>query len=1709
MVVRQTMQLRACMRMLACGLGLGGVFATGGTALAQSAPDPFVLLHVVMQQNSTQPATCLNFSKELSTDPSIHYRDYLSLSPAANISVTVTGSELCISGLDYTSKYTLTLRAGMPDVLGDKLTAPLKLSLTLQDRPALAAISGDGYILSRNTSNGVAVQTVNIKTLKIHLLRMSDKLLPATLGNGPAAISTGLSSQTITPWALQSLVQNQASVIWTGTMDVPEDHNRTVSTAFPITSLVPPGRDGLYLVVAEDAAHAMSDKLFTDPQYNMPDNAPDSLAAHWVVATDIALTSMQGSDGLHVFARSLSTAAALPGVKIRLISTGQDTLGEQVTDASGSAVFPASLLVGRRANTAATLVAYGDKGNFAFQDLTGSAFDLSDRGVSGRTPPASFQAFLYSERGIYRPGETINLVALLRDRTGIAVNNQPLKIILRRPNGMEDRSFVLPQAASGGFLQPIKLSATAPRGDWTLEAYVDPTGAPVGQVKVSVQDFVPQQLRVGLSSNQKWAKAGDNITAALDGNFLYGAPAAGLHAQGDLAVKRDDNPVPGAVGYQFGLIDDKVDTIDNPVDLDDADDKGHIDISAALPDLPNTTAPLKAVLSAGLLEPSGRFVGSEIDVPIRAHSVLVGIKPLFTGGQVQEGEAPRFNVETFNDSGQSTALTGLQWTLVEEDPVFDWFQDNGPGWTWHFHTDDQQIGSGTLDSPVGGHLNFVPQGFPQFDWGTYRLIVTDPQSGATTSVRFNIGWNTAGGSSTTPDKAEISLDKALASPGDIVQLHIKGPFAGKAQIVIANDRIFSTKLVDVPANGLTIPITADANWGAGAYAVVTMYRPLGNSSSASGGPTLPVRAMGLAWIGIDPSTHKLDVSVQAPAKITPRQSITVPVKINGVAAGARPYVTLSAVDEGILQLTGFTTPDPLSYLYGKLALGLDIRDDYGHLLDGSAGAGAIHNGGDAGIGGAGLPVTSTKIVSLFAGRVQVDANGMAQIPVNVPDFEGQLRFMAVAYDDTQIGSAQAETIVRDPVIADVSLPRFMAPGDNAQLALSLHNTDGAPGLYHLALKVSGPASLQPGANQTFDYTLAAGQRVQDAVTLNAKATGIITLDEVLTGPNNIHIARSWQMAIRSPHYPLTQQTVAEQAANEDYKVDPNIPAQFMPGTVSVNISYAGYQGIDVPSLLQSLWLYPYGCTEQLSSTAFPLLYYHQPLYLGLVSNEDDDEDFQDTSSAGVHARVQQAIDTILDRQDETGEFGLWRVGDDEASPWLNAYALDFLLHAKAQNYNVPDDALNRAYSYMHSIVNSVEAAQQSGSSSNSSNGSNTSVNAEVYAEYLLTQAGQGDAPILRRLHDGASLQPASGASSSGNSSSGDPGPQRVYWNAGSQSNNNLASPLALAQLSAALSLVGDNGRASDSMQLALKNIGIADYPSWWFEDGYYSAARDVAGMIAIAAQQNDVSLAGTLLNKLNGLKLQPEYLNTQDKAWLLAAAASLDKQSKTIDLTVNGKQMHNLPLPANFTATEAQISKGFDVRNDGSKPIWRTVTLAGQPSAPPPAISNGYTLKVSYFTLDGQTLDPTHLQQNDRFIVSLTGSVIDDQDHRSVLVDMLPAGWEIEAPIGDDSTDYSFLGSLSKTSVMEARDDRFVAAFNLGNGWTDDGDSIQDDDSDSSDSSNSNSAPPLDSNQFAVAFLVRVVTPGQFILPEAVVSDMYRPAQMARSAAGTTTADPR
>ena len=1422
-------------------LSLAVLLATTTLSRAQPADLP-----TSVEATGNAVRGCIGFANSLDAGADSHPGDWLALTPAVEPAVSVAGGQLCLDGLAWGTRSAVTIRPGLR--FADGTVAPAgHATIETPDRDPAVAIAGRGWILPRQGTTGVTVQTMNVPRVRVRVLRLAAGPLAARL---PAVtdrydMKIDPRKQQFTLYELQSLAANATSEIWSGTMQTGAARNRAIETAFPLAGIVDPAKPGAYLVLAEDASRAAA-KLVRDPSDRY--DFTTAVAGHWLLNTDLAISSLQGQDGLHVTVRSLGSAVPLPGVRLQLLSLAQDVLGEAVTDGDGAALFAPGLLRGKLGAAAAVVMARtGD--DMALQDLTAPAFDLSDRGAEGRVSPGTVEAFVYTDRGVYRPGETVQVTALLRTQGLSAVDGAGLTLVLRRPDGVEASRLALPPAPNSGFVQPLALSKTAAQGGWTIEAYLDPSLPPVGRATLAVQDFVPQQLKVAVTGPATLAADG-HLTGSIDGRFLYGAPGAGLHAEGDVRLLRDERPVPGASDYSFGIPEEMVPNASFPLELADADAAGHVGIDTILQLPDGIASPLRAVMDAGLTEPGGRAVRQTLSIPVHNHSLLIGVR-LQSGARVDDGSPADFAIRTFGADGRPTAHAGLEWRLVRETPHWDWWRDqaSGRGWTFHTYTTEEAVDQGTVDTPAG-----TPAMLSQhLRWGDYRLIVSDTRSGAASSVRFSVGWGGGSADSDAPDQLELSSDRAVVGIGGTAHIHLRGPFAGPAQIVVESaGRVLDTRRIDLPKEGTTIELPATAAWGAGVHVLAQAFRPLADQAGAPlGGPHDPVRAVGLAWIATDPAPHTLTVSLPPPLVVTPRQTLTVPVHVAG--AHGRAFVTLAAVDAGILQLTNYASPDPVAALLGRARFGLDLRDDYGRLLDGRADIGAVQEGGDEGaaLGGQGLPVTTTRVVSLFHGPVELDADGNAAIPLDLPDFAGELRLMAVAYDHDAAGHAEAALTVRDPVVVELALPRFLAPGDDAAVDLSLHDTDAPAGAYHLAVTATGAATLRDPAE--LDTQLAPGERKDVKLRLSGNEIGTAHISAVLTGPGGLRIEHGYDIAVRSPHPDLVVSRTDTQAPGEEYRPDPALLAAFVPGSAQLTIGYSAQAAIDVPGLLQSLYTYPYGCTEQLSSSALPLLYFTDARLLGPTASEP-----------GLHARVQAAIDTIADRQDASGRFGLWHVGDGAGTVWVNVYALDFLLRARQAGFTVPDRVTTRSTQWVQQQLERDDADWDGIDSQ-------PMQPTRAYAAYVLARTDRVDPARLRTLASG--LDRAQGGTAT-----------LASWRQGG-----LASPLALAQLAGAQALMGDRGSAGATFALAVGNLDSTTVPDWWSRASFWSGLRDEAGVLAVAAETGQDAVTASLLQRLSHQNLQPDQMNTQEKAWLLMAAHTLAKRGASRTLSLDGE----------------------------------------------------------------------------------------------------------------------------------------------------------------------------------------------------------------------------
>src|SRR5581483_10247098 len=405
------------------------------------------------------------------------------------------------------------------------------------------------------------------------------------------------------------------------------------------------------------------------------------------------------------------------------------------------------------------------------------------------------------------------------------------------------------------------------------------------------------------------------------------------------------------------------------------------------------------------------------------------------------------------------------------------------------------------------------------------------------------------------------------------------------------------------------------------------------------------RAIGLKWFGIDKKARTLAVNLTPPALVRPNSALKIPVKVTGLNPGEDAKIVVAAVDVGILNLTNYKPPAPDDYYLGQRRLTAEIRDLYGQLIDGMQGTrGQIKSGGDAGGELLGAPPTQ-KPLALYSGIVTVAADGSAEIDFDIPDFAGTARVMAVAWSATKVGRANVDVTVRDPVVLTATLPRFLLNGDRGTISFDLDNVEGAPGDYTISVKTSGPVTV--AGNPATTMHLAARQRSSTTLALSGGGAGTAQLDVAINGPNGLTLARHYALDVKPATQILARRSIRTLAKGESLTLTSDMFSDLVPGTGTVSLSASLSTALDAATILQALDRYPYGCSEQITSRAMPLLYVNE-LAAGAHLAMDGDLD----------ERIRGAIERLLARQGSNGSFGLWSAGGDDA--WLDAYVTDFL-----------------------------------------------------------------------------------------------------------------------------------------------------------------------------------------------------------------------------------------------------------------------------------------------------------------------------------------------------------------------------------------------------------------------------------------------------------------
>ena len=1489
------------------------------------------------------------------------------------------------------------LKAGDGAVLEDEAA----YEVTTRSAEPMIVFGSRGFILASKLTKGLPVDSLNIRQADIDFFRIK----PEKLGEFKESF-----------WSNDYLYYYQSrdlagigDLVYSGRWDLDIKKDLRTQVNIPITHIKELKTPGVYFAVLKGAGNY-------EYGYN----------STWFTISDLGVHARVYSRALDFYVQSLETAEPVRKARVEGFDKKGKTLFAQPTDSRGKAVVP-----GYFENLSLVSVTQGDHTSLLPMDVP--ALDLSEF-KTGSAPFRPVDLFVYGPRDIYRPGERVYLDGILRNQDGGMTPGVPVRAKVVRPDGRMIREFTWKPGPQNHFYNDFMLPGNALTGKWRVE-FTQGTGR-LADYNFLVSEFLPERMKLDIEAdgNEGVISPDQPLEINLRGDFLYGAPASGSRVNALVNVKparvlfKDKWP-----GYEFGNVSSLLNTSFTTDDIR-LDDAGHGTIKVDTR-WQEAYSPHWVTANVSLYDSGGRPVVRNRSWQVWPAPALVGIRNLTATeedpGQVPNDSMAEFEVIFTDTAGNRIAGEGLEATVIREHREYYWEFKNGE-WHWGSNSQFYPVDRMTLDFPAGGSARVkVP-----VKWGGYRLEVFHPDTGLTSAYEIWAGWRpeSRGQSAMNrPDRVDLSLDKPAYKAGDKAMVTVKSPEGGRGYLFIDGDENLLTLPISVPAEGKAFEIDIDPAWQRhDLYVSALVVRP-GESRTAH----LPKRAVGLTALPLDRTDRRLDVTITAPEKTEPNQKIKVPVTLMTAdgKAPANAWVTLAAVDVGVLNLTGFKTPSPFDYFFQSREYGVQLQDVYQRLIEANEGGYARQRfGGDAPslTRGGDRPSTDVQIVAVHRQAVQANDMGKAIFELDIPDFNGSLRLMAVAHTERDFGSGDREMILASPLVVQATMPRFLAGGDKGELVLDLHNLTDTDQSFTLETEVFGPVSiagepsrnlaLAAGAKTLVRLPMTAGMKTGRAnITCRIKGLRVDSLSREYT--------KEWFIETRPAYPPVTHIRKQQVAPGTAFKLDPAVLNGLVAGTVNVRAGIGTEPPINLSDHVSQLFAYPYGCLEQTVSGLFPhvLLSGEDFAALGLATGSAEEK----------KTRIDLGIQRLMEKQKSPGGFGLWSSSSPE-SAWLTAYAAHFFINAHDAGYEVPETAVKKAMERLMVYIRRPGSIPHRGYVDR--NAYRAAVRA--YAAFVLARVQSlslGDARSVFAYAD-----------------------------------KYAKGPLSLVQAGVALSLAGDRHRAAKAFDRAIKTRRSNKV---WVGD-YGSDIRDfAASYYYLATYFPEYRNKALFLHELSAALEDREWLSTQERNALVMAGTASRAVSGSpwqARLNVGGrKDEMSGTRPGQAVFTRGIAAKGFEIKNTGETDLYVNVVLAGYPNTKPKPSEQGVSISRRFLDTQGRPMDISRVKSGDRIIVELRVKPEKRMPH-ALVVDMVPAGVELEDPnvsgaflINEIVVDKKPVGIWHhdyKTVHTEYRDDRFVAALDIR------------------------------SRQVCRIFYpVRVVSPGLFKVPSPLVEDMYRP----------------
>ena len=1179
---------------------------------------PSILKKIELTNSKNSVEVCARAHNYTYSSASYDVSSYVKVLPKQAFTAYKEYSTVCIKGLKPGTDYTITLHNGMP--LGkSSLDEDYRFQTTTLNYEPNFDFPEEGYILPTKGEISIPVETTNVTQLQVSLYRINNRNLIESVNSHGLLRSLG-------SYELSNIEDKDGYKLWTKNLNINNSNpNEVMTTAIPVGDFLKKRKPGVYILSAD-----MLDKN-GEVVYNYNSDS------QWFMVSDIGLYTLKSDSGLEVLTKKLSTAKKYNRVKLELVAKNNEIL-ETKTSKNGKAFFPATLLRGKGGLEAKAIYAYGNGNDFSVLDLGKAAHDLSDRGVEGRKSPKLYDAFIYSNRGIFRPGESMDFHALIRDKVGVAKPGVSLsaKIFDAREVTVYTKQFKTD--ALGHLTDRLDISQSANTGKWRLALYAG-SDEPIAQYRFLVEDFVPPKIKVELTNKVEQIKSDANTTISIAAKYLNGEALPNADVEINTIIHKVQYPVKKYSSYYFGDINEKFRNKTLKVQKFKTDVNGKLDIPYAVSQSYDTSFPLSAHIDIAVNELGGRPVHKILNALFENKENYIGLKPNFTNDAVDMGAYAKFSVLYLKHT--KLAKARLHYEIIEEYPRWHWRSRNGHWEYYKTYSDDEVIQSGDVESNSSEPAVLT---LKKLDWGNYRLELKDDKD-AITSYRFTSGYEESS-SKSSPDRLPVSIDKQSYRVGDRLSVSIQSKFSGPVVVYIAHDDLIESKTVEALAGKRSVvTFNVKKSWGNSAYVLATAFRAQSKKLGAN-------RAVGVVPIKISHPEQEIQLTLKHQKKTASNTKVKVTIHAKDIAKG-KTYFTLAAVDEGVLNLTAFKVPDPAAYFLGQRKLGIEIRDIYGDLIKARGAHAKFNVGSDAELAQAirdDVTTNKRKVVALFTKELEFNKKGIAEVELEIPDYQGALRLMALAWNKQATGSAKSELVVKDAISTEYYMPLFISVGDKVETLLTVDFDETVEsGAYEIRLRTEGGIVLD---SSTFGASVEKGKKFKFSqkivMSANKKVDGTVMIEILKNG--RVTKNKHFEIGVRST-YPETYVRKMGMLKKASTLTADNLVDKSLWNSVEhLSLKISSKPLLPVESLEGELYYYPWRCAEQTTSRAMPWL-------------------FSKEKTAEQDEIIPGAIDRLLTYQDVYGGFGLWTRSHTDM--WVSAYVMDFLTRAKKAGYAVP------------------------------------------------------------------------------------------------------------------------------------------------------------------------------------------------------------------------------------------------------------------------------------------------------------------------------------------------------------------------------------------------------------------------------------------------------